>query len=231
MALWCRPAAGDTIGFMRLWPLPLAAGLAPAIAISVAFWISVAEGYVVPCNPFFDGCVSLSRAARHGLANHVFRAILLPAAALQAITWILCATWLRRLGATGSSPGWLPWLGTLAAVFVVVYGTFLGSEGPAYQWMRRYGITVYFGCTFLGMLVATRHLPWARWRGWLGAMLAITLAMGLANYFLAPWLGAETKNRVENILEWFAGLAFTSYFCALAWLWRRTSFDSSFSVR
>lgn len=225
----------------RLWVLPLVAGLAPALAIAAAFWISIADGFVPSCNPFIDGCVSISRAARHGLANHVFRALLLPAAALQGLTWLLCVVWLKRLGATGRSLAWVPWLGVLAAVFIVLYGTFLGTEGLAYRWMRRYGIIVYFGFTYLCMLITAAHirnlvrshglrLP-ARLDVVLVALLAATLLMGLANVFVAPVFGdPDLKNRAENVLEWHAGLAFTLFFCALAWLWRHTSFNASLKV-
>lgn len=218
---------------MRLWPLPLIAGLAPAAGLAAAFWISVAEGHVEPCTPFIDGCVSISRAARHGLANHVFRAVLLPAAALQGLVWLLSAQWLRGIGARGRAIAWLPWLGAAAALFCILYGTFLGTEGSGYRWMRRYGIVVYFGLTYLCMAIAARHMTaWPRWRAALIALLAATLAMGLANYFAAPFLAdAGLKNRVENVLEWFAGLAFTIYFCVMALLWRRTSFAALFTAR
>jgi len=234
-------AVEDRAGATRLWVLPLVAGLAPAIAIAVAYSISIADGFVPSCNPFVDGCVSVSRAARQGLANHVFRALLLPAAALQAITWLLCVMWLRRLGATGRSLAWMPWLGVLAAVFVVLYGTFLGTEGVAYRWMRRYGIIVYFGFTYLCMAIAAAHIRHlvrsralrvpARLEVVLPALLAATLLAGLANVFVAPIFGdGDLKNRLENVLEWYAGLAFTLFFCALAWLWRLTSFGMKTGV-
>ena len=226
----------------RIWALPLIAGLAPALGIAAAYGLSIADGFVPSCNPFVDGCVSISRAARQGLANHVFRALLLPAAALQALTWLLCVVWLRRLGATGRSLAWISWLGALAAVFVVLYGTFLGTEGVAYRWMRRYGIIVYFGCTYLCMLIAAAHIRTrvrshglrvpARLDVVLVALLAATLVMGLGNVFVAPVFGdPDLKNRVENVLEWYASLAFTLFFCALAWLWQHTSLSASLQVK
>ncbi len=217
------------------WALPLVAGLLPFAATALAFWISVTEESIAACNPFVEGCVSISRAARHGLANHVFRALVLPAAVLQGLTWLMCVPWLRGLGAQGRSLGWLAWLGAAAAVFLVLYGTFLGTEGDAYRWMRRYGIVGYFGGTFLCMLVAGGHLRHlaateggrlpARVGGLLLLMLALLLAMGLANVFVPQFLGdGDFKNRLENVLEWHAGALFTAWFLALAWLWRRTRF-------
>ena len=81
------------------WPLPLMAGVLPLLATLIAYTLSVRLGLIEACNPFIDGCISISRAARHALPNHLFRALLLPAAVLQALCWLLCAAWLRTLGA------------------------------------------------------------------------------------------------------------------------------------
>lgn len=233
------PPAGTGNATLRLWLLPLVAGLLPAAAVASAFWISVAQESIAACNPFVDGCVSISRAARHGLANHVFRALVLPAAVLQGLTWLLCVPWLRDLGAIGRPLRWLPWLGACAAAFLVLYGTFLGTEGDAYRWMRRYGIVGYLGATFLCMLIAGGHLRRLASGGGLRvparldlvllALLGLTLLMGLANVFVPPVFADEAfKNRLENVLEWHAGVMFTLYFLLLAWLWRHTAFGVSF---
>lgn len=229
------PPAGASI---RLWLLPLVAGLLPAIAAVAAFRISVAQDIFPSCNPLIDGCVSISRAGRHGLANHVFRALLLPAAALQGVTWLFCAAWLRQLGAAGRTLRWLPWLGVAAGIFLALYGTFLGTEGDAYRWMRRYGVMVYFGFTYLCMLIAAgriHHLAIARAEILfvrqdvaLLALLAATLLAGLTNVLAGAFVADEdTRNRIENVLEWHVSAAFTLYFGILAWLWRRSVFRLS----
>jgi hypothetical protein len=219
-----------------LWALPLLAGLLPAVAAVAALWLSIALGLIPACNPLLDGCVSISRAGRHDLPNHVFRALVLPAAALQGVTWLLCVQWLKGIGAEPRAiVRLLPWLGVAAAVFLVLYGTFLGTEGPAYRWMRRYGVIFYFGFTYLCMLVASGELARlaragaialpARLGELLLALCAVMLLLGLAQAFLGRFLAVEElKNRVENMLEWHTGLAFTLFFLALAWLWRRTRF-------
>ena len=61
-----------------LWPLALLAGLLPLVATAIAYFMSTRMGLVPECNPFFEGCVSISRAARHDLPNILFRALLLP---------------------------------------------------------------------------------------------------------------------------------------------------------
>lgn len=218
-----------------LWILPLAGGLLPTIASLAAFGIAASQELIPACNPFIDGCASVSRAARHGTANQVFRALVIPAAALQGLTWWYCAPWLRGLGAQGRSLRWLPWLGVGAGAFLVLYASFLGTEGNAYQWMRRYGIVGYFGGTFLCMLVTGGQLRRLAIGGTLRlsarmdlvllSFLGILLLMGLANVFVPQFVGDDAfRNRLENVLEWNAGLLYSVFFAVLAWLWGRTKF-------
>jgi hypothetical protein len=220
----------------ELWPLPLVGGLVPAFAAVAALGLSFALDLIPPCNPLLDGCVSISRAARHDLPNHVFRALVLPAAVVQAATWILCRVWLGEAGAGSRGMArMLPALGVLAGIFLVLYGTFLGTEGQAYRWMRRYGVIFYFGFTYLAMLIASGVLwrlardgaiaPPARLDRWLVALCAMTLLIGLAHVFVPLFLESEDlKNRLENLFEWYVGLDFTLFFAALAWLWRDARF-------
>ena len=220
------------------WPLPLLAGLLPLVATLVAYTLAVRLGLVEACNPFVDGCISISRAARRELPNHTFRALVLPAAALQALCWLLCGAWLRTLGAAPTRKlRALPWLGLAAALFLVLYGTFLGTEGEAYRWARRYGVVFYFGGTCIAMLIvsgaaqgpALRAVHVAR------ALPALCMALpllGLASAF-APLLHVDDESQaaLQNSTEWWAGLIFTLFFVALAWLWRATRFEIRFAMR
>lgn len=219
-----------------LWPLPLLAALLPLVATALAYALSIRLGLVPSCNPFIDGCVSISRAARHDLPNILFRALLLPAAVLQATCWLLCPAWLRTLGVAPDR--WqrvLPALGVAAGVVLVVYGTFLGTEGEGYRWMRRYGVVFYFGLTCIGMLIvsdqmqrrlqqhpAERHLTRS-----LLALCGMLPLLGLAHVLLPLWWTAPTaKDALENVTEWWAGAIFTAFFAVLAWAWWRTGFTA-----
>jgi hypothetical protein len=213
------------------WPMPLLAGLLPPIATVVAYTLSIRLGLVEPCNPFVEGCVSISRAARHDLPNQLFRALVLPAAALQALCWLLCGAFLRGRGAAPTLRlQALPWIGLLAALFLVLYGTFLGTDGSAYRWMRRYGVVVYFGGTCLAMLVVSAEAqqlavpphPFDR----VIVVLAASLPMlGLVHGFsqLLP-VGEQARAAMQNRAEWWGSLLMTMYFVNMALLWRATGF-------
>lgn len=226
-----------------LWALPLLAGLLPAVATLIALRLSIELGLIPSCNPLLDGCVSISRAARHDLPNYIFRALVLPAAVLQGMTWMLCASWLRGMEAeTRRLVRFLPWLGVTAALTLIVYGTFLGTEGQGYRFMRRFGINFYFGFTFLCMAISSGAL-WglvqarlmtlpARVHLLLPGLCAVTLLVGLMSAFVPHFLdNQDLQYRVGNLFEWYAGLFFMLFFFALAWLWRRTRFSMQLASR
>lgn len=219
---------------IALWPLALLAALLPLAGTAIAFVLSVRLGLVPDCNPFVDGCVSISRAGRHGLPNILFRALLLPAAVLQALCWLLCPGWLRTLGAPADR--WqrvLPPLGVLAGVCLVLYGSFLGTEGEGYRFMRRYGTALYFGLTCIGMLIVAQEMrrrltAAALERHVALALMLLCLALpllGLAHVFVPlVWTEPAAKDALENLTEWWGGAIFTAFFLVLAWAWRVTGF-------
>lgn len=217
-----------------LWPLALGAGLLPLVATLLAFQLSARLELIPSCNPFFDGCASISRAARHDAPNAIFRAMVAPAAVLQAACWLLCPAWLRSLRAPRER--WLsavPWLGVLAGACMLLYVTALGVDGPWYRFMRRYGVVFYFGFTCIDMLIVSGQMHRLGvdrrvQRGPARALLALCAALpllGLVYVFGALALdGPEARDALENITEWWAGAIFTLFFLALAWAWRVSGF-------
>jgi hypothetical protein len=208
---------------MPLWPLPLLAAALPLLVTHLAWWLSVRDGLAPACNPYLDGCISISRAARHGLGNDLFRMAMLPCAALQALCWVVATGWLRR-DTPGAVPT-LPWLGALAGVALVLYGTFLGTEGQTYELLRRYGNVIYFGSTGLALLVALRALSWNRrtpaYRGLFVIALAL-LVIGLSSVVVAYVVQEPSvRDGWRNVLEWHLGVWITGIYAVLAWLWRR----------
>lgn len=225
------PPAPPTPAALPLWPLAALAGALPIVATLVAWGVSTAQELIPACLPFIDGCVSVSRAARHGLANQLFRALVLPAAALQGIGWLLAARWLATLLPAYRLLGWLAPLGLAASVALALYTAFLGSEGPGTRWLRQYGTVVYFGGTCICLLiagggvqraVAAGRLALARWAEHSLVALALALvSLGLGNALVAALVGEPLKGRIENVTEWWAALIFMFGWFALAAAWQR----------
>jgi hypothetical protein len=220
-----------------LWPLPLMAGLLPALAAALAFLVATQQGLVPGCNPFVDGCVSISRAARQGLPNHLFRVLVLPAAVLQALAWTACAAALAQRGGAALRPDTraVAALGVAAGVALALYGAFLGTDGATYRALRHWGTIVYFGGTCLAMLLAARALqrlsvPRTHERLLL-ALLGGVVSMGLGNALVAAFAGdPRLQDRIENVTEWWGALGLTLAFVVLASLWRRWDVRLALSV-
>ncbi len=224
---------------LSLWPLAFLAGLLPLVGTLTAWALSTHLQLIPACNPFWEGCVSVSRAARHDLPNYIFRAFVLPAAALQALVWLLMARWIAPLAGPGSGLRWLAPLGITAAVALVLYGAFLGTEGQIYRWLRQYGTVIYFGFTCLCLLIAGAAVQRAVRAGRLQlprliersmVSLAVTLVLlGVGNAIVAAMIGGELKTRVENVTEWWGALIFVIGFFSISWMWRRERLGVGFS--
>lgn len=215
---------------LALWPLPLLCAAIPVLAAHVAFALSAQAGHVPDCMPYLEGCTSISRAARHGLGNHVFRGLMLPCALLQWLHWIAARHWLRAHAPDPAAGSSLLALGAIAGIALGLYANFLGTEGDGYRFMRNYGVKFYFAATYLAQLVFLRRLrelapafPGAR-----HAMLAIALALlalGLGSTAVTGLVDDELlKDQLENLMEWHLGLLVCAWFVVNALLWRQTRF-------
>jgi hypothetical protein len=190
------------------------------------------------CIPYFDGCVSISRAARSGPGLMLFKVLMLWASLLLVLSWKYVRDWLLDLRACGDRRAWvLSILGTIGALFLVFYVTALGNEDEWYRWQRRYGVIFYFGGTALAQLL----LVWVLWplRGHLAGGRAAGPIVTLTALVSLQWaLGVFSSvkrllfddpqfiDRIENIIEWCYALPMALGFIVIAWLFSRTGVRS-----
>lgn len=204
------------------WWLPLAVAVVPAVVTHAALALSIAHGHIPACVPYLEGCTSISRAARHGVANSLFQSVMLPMALAHAFNWWLAARALASVLPGSRAVRALRPLGLVAAVALATYTVALGTEGDFYRWMRRFGIIFYFGCTYLAQLAFQSALarveprPGLAQQGMRAILLAL-LAMGLASTAVTHAVPDEDfKNAIENILEWHLGALMTAWFLLMA---------------
>ena len=224
---------------MLLRGLPLYTGIAPVVAVTVAYWLGVSNDVLPACMPLLDGCTSISATGRYPPGNFLFRAIMLPQAVVLALLWYLSADWLDALTRTESSNKLLLVSGLLGALALILYVTFLGTTMPFYEVMRRFGIYFYFLGTALAQLALAVALlkaaPRARaykLRRYALAMLwlcGLPFALGILNLVLKSTL--DNADFMENRIEWISALLMQGYFVVLYLAWRHTGFTTSVGVR
>ncbi|MGS1078882.1 hypothetical protein [Pseudoxanthomonas beigongshangi] len=216
-------------GFTPLWPLPLTAALLLLAATHLALWLSIQAGHVPACVPYWEGCTSISRAARHGLGNHLFRLLVIPCAVLHGATWWLAGRWLRNDDGNAATY-WMLALGLFSASALAIYATFLGTDGEVYGFLRRYGVTVYFGFGFLAQLLlmrrarVLRRMPPVLLTG-MALVCVVMLGLGVGNVIAGALVAEDSlRDRIENALEWQLGLLLVGWHLLLARGWWRERF-------
>lgn len=226
---------------MMLRTLPLLAGILPLIAIFGAFWIGVANEVLPDCNPVLDGCRSVSATGRKPPGSFLFRAIMLPQAALLGFVWYLSVLWLRRLhiGLRAAYSSAILVSALVNVVALAIYVTFLGTSDPIYEFMRRIGI--YFG--FLGMATAqllvaiviiksaklTDETQLAKLGHAMLSICVLVFLLGVLNLVLKSVLA--DADAAENRIEWIVTILMHAYFFLLYAAWRETGMDISVRVR
>lgn len=208
---------------MAVRALPLLACLIPLVGINLAYWIGAQNNVLPSCIPYLDGCTSISSTGRYPPGDRLFRATLLPYAAILAITWYFAVLWLKSVQPRSRAAPVIIISGVTGAIALVMYVSYLASNDPFYEVMKTYGIYFYFVGTALAQLVLSLALdrsPIQRAMVW---VIVTPFALGLINLVQKVVLGSLNSN--ENRIEWIASLLMQVWFVLLWIAWRQTQFD------
>ncbi len=227
---------------MVLRILPIVVGLVPIVTVFTCYSIAIDTAGLPVCNPFLDGCTSISATGRHPPASYLFKATMLPQSILLASYWLFNVAWLRALqradGVANYSGPTIGVIGVAGSLFLILYVTFLGTEQPFYEFMRRYGVYLYFALNVIAQLIlAYKVLP--RARNWPGTRLLplvraqlvlgwVPFALGVLNLVLKAVL--EESRPAENRIEWVFAMLMQAYFIITYFNWRETRFGVSAGV-
>lgn len=200
--------------------LPLVAGIAPIIGVSVAYGLGADSGALPSCMPLLDGCTSISSTGRYLPGSLVFRAVLLPQAAVLVMLWWLSVKWLQQVTPQPRGGVFILICGVVGAVALVLYVTFLGTKEPFYEFMRHFGIYFYFLGTALSQFLLTTAMPRSSLRNAMLGFVGTPIALGLAN--LAQKAVLAQPNNIENRIEWISALLMQVWFVLLYVAWRKS---------
>ena len=202
----------------------------PLVATNAVYLLSAYEGNVPWCNPYFDGCTTISQAARSGNSIYVYRATMITYAVLMIWFWIYTKQWLEQvLDEASKLTGTIMWVGIIGTLFLMVYIDFLGTTGEINRFMRRYGIMIYFTFTPLAQVlllklhyrvlesgtVANLKKPVLQYQLYVLLLMSI---IGVTSIILDV---AQLKTyESENIVEWTFALLMNIYFAGMIFIWR-----------
>lgn len=225
---------------MQPHSIALTVTILPLVAVTISYLMSATAELVPSCIPFIDGCTSISRAARRGDAIFVFRPAMIACAVLLVWYWRLVQIWLAQIETVdGKTHRIMLVLGSVGALFLILYANFLGTEGEMYRFMRRYGIVFFFSFTPLAQLLLVKQLLRIREQNptlpiskavvnCQFALCATMLFFGLCSVAL-DILGLKT-DAWANIIEWNFALCIFIYFFGSYLLWRSTNFRITFTA-
>ncbi len=203
--------------------LPIIVGVLPLIGVFAAYWLNVRADLLPSCMPFLDGCTSISATGRYMPGSMPFRAALLPQAAFLSIFWWLSTEWLRSVSPTARNRTVIRISGVVGATALVLYVSFLGTKQPFYEFMRHFGIYVYFLGTVLSQALLTLSMPRSRMRSAMLWVIGTPFGLGLLNVAQKMLLGEP--NNIQNRIEWIVALLMQIWFVLLYFAWRKTGFE------
>lgn len=227
---------------MMLRILPLVTGLVPIVAVFISYWIAASTGNVPSCNPFIEGCTSVSATGRYPPASYLFKGAMLPQSIILSCYWLFNVAWLRALtisaGRVPRNTYAIGTFGVTGSLFLILYVTFLGSQEPFYEFMRRYGVYMYFLLNVIAQItLASKVLPVARTLG-IQRLIRLTklqlvlawfpFALGALNLVLKATL--EDSGPAESRIEWIFAMQMQLYFIVSYFSWKETGFRAAFDT-
>lgn len=209
--------------------LCLACALIPFLAVHASYVIAASDGWVPWCNPYLDSCTSISATGRHAPASFLFRAGMLPAAALIAGFWWLHWHWLRSAlpGDSPTAARAMLLLGLLACLGLVLYVTVLGEIGDLWRLQRRIGTILFFSFTYLAQLLLAAalqrraevlHPRAAEISRWMLRVCLLMLLIGVCSV-IVQLLSEAWHDGIEDAIEWQLALLLQLNFILAASLW------------
>lgn len=209
-------------GIPLAW-LAWCAALLPLLTTHTTYLVAASYGLVDWCVPYWDSCTSISATGRQLPAKIIFKLGMIPAALLTALLWWALWQWGLNMGVRSSK--WMPALGIIAALSLILYTLALGEVGDSYRMLRRIGVVFAFALTFIAQVLFTRQtlmlslrhpdFEFARDYRWMLRLQLILLSIGMVSVILDGVLG-DAYDAIEDAFEWWMALLLNGYFVLVA---------------
>jgi hypothetical protein len=199
----------------------------PIAGVTAAYLLNIQAGVLPSCIPFIDGCTSISSTGRSMPGSMPFRAVLLPQALGLVFLWWISVAWLREISPKTRVGKPVLVCGVVGAIALILYVSFLGSQQPLYEFMKRFGIYFYFLGTAISQLLVTIAMGRSRLRTAMLWVISTPYVLGIVNLVQKSLL--LQSNNIENRIEWSVALLMQVWFVLLFLAWRNS--DLTVTVR
>ncbi|RDV24582.1 hypothetical protein DXV75_12850 [Alteromonas aestuariivivens] len=209
---------------LQLAPFALLTTFLPMLTIHLCAWLAGWQGILEWCNPYGPGCFSISATGRDGVAYFIFKGGMVSAMVLLTVFWWLNEHWLKTLQLPHR--GHLGYLGAIAALAMVAYTLSLGHSGDWFYLVRRSGVILYLGLTFIIEATVAATLcnhPNPRVSKislFLLRFSIVILALAMISLLADAWLGPDYEYW-ENAVEWWLVGLLNLHAIVLAVVWRQ----------
>ena len=159
------------------------------------------------CYPYFDGCYSISRAARQPYSIIIFKILMIISAGF------LFFLWQRIFNKEKNKSPIL--IGKIGSLFLVIYVIALGNDGFIYEFMRRIGVFIFYIFTLTSQWIFTFSQSIKRTKFSINInLLKFTSFSQILLFILATpfFLIIKNDGSIENIFEWWITLFITIWF-------------------
>ncbi|MFK8030889.1 MAG: hypothetical protein AB8G18_11710 [Gammaproteobacteria bacterium] len=212
--------------------LPLLVFLLPVISINLAYIVASLLDHIPRCIPYLSGCTSISSAGRIMPQKGIFLVGMVPAAIFALQLWTHSEAWLTQNSERETSRA-LVLTGALASFCLLIYVTTLGIPGDVYRLFRKFGVLLYFGCTFIAQLLLVKELKrigsendlphYSKLAKRLEVLCTLVLLCGLVIIPISLIEDPIKQKQFENVVEWNYAFVLHIYYLALYPTWLRAA--------
>ena len=181
--------------------------LLPFLAIHLSLILSIQNDFLVFCNPYIDGCYSISRVARQPYSIIIFKVLMVISAGFLFFLW-------QRIFKKEKNK--IPILiGQIGSFFLVLYIIALGNDGFIYEFMRRIGVFIFYIFTLTSQWIFTfsQSIKKAKFSSNINLLKFTSFSQILLFIIATPFfLIIKNDGSIENIFEWWITLFITIWF-------------------
>tara|TARA_B100000242_G_scaffold283538_1_gene245906 strand:- start:50 stop:667 length:618 start_codon:yes stop_codon:yes gene_type:complete len=179
----------------------------PFVAIHLSLFLSFQDGFLISCNPYIEGCYSISKVARQPSSIIIFKVTLSISAFLLFFIW-------EKIFKNDLYKNHI-FLGKLGSISLIIYILALGNDGLLYEFMRKFGVFIFYMNTlylqWIYTFAQTKLLVLSTYRVFFLKILAYLQIM-IFIFSLPFFLIIKNDGYIENIIEWWVSLTITIWF-------------------